>query len=253
MGMAAKNRAARSPLQEPSLPQPGDSLQDQIWERKLDLLGMLGIPVCFFAIALFEWWRYLVNSPPSPVLMTLLFVGSVVWGGRRLWQARRELEKMALGARGERTVGQMLELLRAQGYRTFHIDHVLIGPAGVFCIETKTWSKPNGECEIVYDGQKLLMNGHVPERDPLTQSKANARRVREILKQMAGRDVRVKPVVLFPGWWVQSPLHRAEVYVANPKLFLQAFRRGREYSSITLRPGDISFLAAGMERYLRQK
>jgi hypothetical protein len=70
---------------------------------------------------------------------------------------------------------------------------------------------------------------------PLLQSPASAPavknlgRIRSVLKQMTGRDVRVKPVVLFPGWWVQSSLHRAEVYVANPKRFLQSFKPVREY------------------------
>ena len=40
------------------------------------------------------------------------------------------------------------------------IDHVIIGPAGIFTIETKTWSKPvRGEARIVFDGEKLTAGG----------------------------------------------------------------------------------------------
>jgi hypothetical protein len=52
------------------------------------------------------------------------------------------------GIEGEKAVGQFLERLREQRYQVFHdlvgdgfnVDHVLIGPAGVFTIETKTSS-----------------------------------------------------------------------------------------------------------------
>ena len=58
-----------------------------------------------------------------------------------------------LGYFGERIVGEALDPLKADGFRVFHdvpagdgqtpfnIDHVIVGPSGIFAIETKTRRK----------------------------------------------------------------------------------------------------------------
>jgi hypothetical protein len=104
------------------------------------------------------------------------------------------LKNLRLGLEGEVAVGQFLdEYCRERGYKVLHdlqgdgfnVDHVLIGPGGIFAIDTKTHSKPTmGDPVITYDGQSVLIDGHAPDRDPIKQAKANARFVAELL---AGR------------------------------------------------------------------
>ncbi|GJM24502.1 MAG: hypothetical protein DHS20C16_09170 [Phycisphaerae bacterium] len=69
-----------------------------------------------------------------------------------------------------------MEQTREKGYRVYHdiqcdgfnIDHVLIGPGGVFVIETKTASKPTkGNATIKYDGESTRIVAYEPERDPI--------------------------------------------------------------------------------------
>lgn len=48
----------------------------------------------------------------------------------------------------------------------FNVDHILIGPAGVFTVETKTHSKPKGNSQIVFDGETIRIDGFEPDRDP---------------------------------------------------------------------------------------
>ena len=51
-----------------------------------------------------------------------------------------QIQQITLGERGEQVVGAVLDELRSDGYRVVHairynrgdIDHVLVGPAGVF-------------------------------------------------------------------------------------------------------------------------
>ena len=165
-----------------------------------------------------------------------------------------------MGLRGERIVGEVLDGLRAKGYRVFHdieedgynIDHVIVGPAGVFAIETKTRAKPSGrQAKIVYDGHRVLVNGIEPDRDPVGQAKAASRRVRGIIKEMTGKDVFVNPVVLYPGWWVDPPPRGAEVYVANEKYFAISF--DREHAREVLAGEDVGVIAAGIDRYMRRE
>ena len=101
----------------------------------------------------------------------------------------------------------------------FNIDHVLIGPTGVYTIETKTISKPSkGQCEIVYDGETVSVNGFTPERNPIVQAKAQANWIKGFLKEVITEDLAVQPVVLYPGWFVKPQPKSCEVWVLNPDL-----------------------------------
>src|SRR5690348_16911647 len=59
---------------------------------------------------------------------------------------KRDFENYARGAEGEEAVGELLEGLREQGWRVIHdvsfgrgnIDHIIVGPGGIFTIETKS-------------------------------------------------------------------------------------------------------------------
>lgn len=71
----------------------------------------------------------------------------------------RSAEMYERGAAGERTTGAILDQLRAYGWTVLHdvrwpgrpranIDHVVIGPSGVFVIDSKNWS---GRIDFVDD------------------------------------------------------------------------------------------------------
>jgi len=59
---------------------------------------------------------------------------------------KRDYESWAQGAEGEEVVGQILEGLREEGWCVIHdvsfgrgnIDHIVVGPGGIFTIETKS-------------------------------------------------------------------------------------------------------------------
>ena len=69
----------------------------------------------------------------------------------------------------------------------FNVDHVIVGPAGVFTVETKTWSKPaKGDAKVVFDGERVRINGFEPDRNPIVQAKAQARWLKEVLAESTG-------------------------------------------------------------------
>jgi hypothetical protein len=260
MSQAPQRSGKRSPIQQPPLPQAGDSTRDRVFGLTMDMFPWLLPPgLCLFWAGV-EWSRRLFGSSPSPWLPTILSVALAALAVRKIRQVRRSMRNYALGARGERAVGQSLETLRARGYHVFHdiqddrgnIDHILIGPAGVFAIETKTRSKrTTGRPTITYDGRKVLVDGLEPDRDPIAQALACARRLRQILKQQTGQDVTVKPVVLYPGWFVEYTTGQAtdaDVYVASDNYFLGSFAPGNAHAQRVLDDATINLLAAGMER-----
>lgn len=137
-----------------------------------------------------------------------------------------------LGSFGERIVAESLEPLKADGFRIFHdvpagdaknpfnIDHVIVGPSGVFAIETKTRRKGRAragfaEHQIIYDGN-VLAYPWGEDRHGLDQAQRQAAWLRAWLKQLLGQPIPVQPILTFPGWMVISRAH-GEVTVLNPK------------------------------------
>ncbi len=250
----------RSPIKEAPLPLAGESLRERrkrLWEDRLE--GPLVTAAAAIGIAALEWWRYFFPSEPKPWTMSAMALGAIAF---LLWRAKDALPKLSrlrLGEEGERKVGEELEKLRSRGYQVFHdvpgpgfnVDHVLVGPAGLVCIETKTWSKPaSGEAKIAFDGETLtvLPTGWHPSRDPVTQARALADWLGGLIKQSAGKDLFVRPVVLFPGWWIdQSKGSTREVWVLEPKA-LGGFL-GKDTQRLA--PEDIKLASFHLSQYVR--
>lgn len=105
-----------------------------------------------------------------------------------------------LGAAGEVAVGRRLAKLRAPRWHVVHavpldegradIDHVVIGPSGVFTLNTK-----NHPGAHVWVGMhSLLVNGQ--KTDYLWRSRAEAARAARLLGAACTLGVRVRPVIV---------------------------------------------------------
>lgn len=105
------------------------------------------------------------------------------------------------GARGEARVGAELERLYEEGFHIFHdwdkgkgnVDHFIVGPQGVFAIETKAWTG-----EITSHNGRLKRNGkYVPDNSPVRQAIANAMAVRDLIGETHRKKPFVVPVLCF--------------------------------------------------------
>jgi hypothetical protein len=204
-----------------------------------------------------EWLRPYYDLAPNPVLYSIAAVLSVAYAAFRFVRALPALRALKLARDGERTVGQFLERLREKGYQVFHdvlgsgfnVDHAIIGPAGIFTVETKTWSKPTTrDAKVQFDGQTLKVAGIDADRDPVVQAKAQASWLRELLAESAGRKFPVRPVVLFPGWFVeQDKGSTREMWVLNPK----ALPDFLDYEPRALSDADIHLASFHLSRFIR--
>jgi hypothetical protein len=149
-----------------------------------------------------------------------------------------------------------LEGFRQKGYKIFHdvagekfnVDHVLIGPTGIYAIETKTMSIPNGrKATVEYDGEKVTVAGFSPDRDPIVQAKAQSLWLRDLVEDSTGKSFGVRPVVLYPGWYVNKQPKNAEVWVLNPKA-LPSFL---EHDRTMMSPEDVHLVSYHLSRYVR--
>ena len=243
----------------PVVASPGDSLRTQIDEiQSGDVGAWIAVMVLVVMLALVEWIRWLVALPPQPWTFTVAAVLIVAFAVRKLRHILLHLRRLKKGLEGEIYVGQYLtNELRPLGYYVLHdireadynIDHVLIGPGGVFAVETKNPTKPAGDCRVTYDGQAIRVNGHTPDRDPLIQAQAASRRIGEILKEYAGEQVPVRGIVLYPGWFVERQPRGVETWVLNEK----ALPHFLNYEAPRLTTQQITVLKHALERSQRER
>jgi hypothetical protein len=250
--------ASESPLKEPPLRLPGQSLDEEIIEWQSERwINYFITASSLFMLALMEWFGYLTHAPRRPILFSVcvvLAIAGLVW---RVLHIRRKLRPLKLGRHGERVVGQFLEGFRGRGGRVFHdvpgeggfnVDHVLICPQGVFAVETKTWSLPWPAAKIITRDGELLKAGLKPDRDPIAQASAAARWVQDLLVRRAGHAFEVRAIVAVPGWRVDAALEHGTVCVIEPKQLPDYLARQR----ITLSAKEIRRLAFHLSRHIRE-
>ena len=131
----------------------------------------------------------------------------------------------------------------------FNVDHVLIGPAGVFTVETKTWSKPQrGEARIKFDGEQLTVAGREPERNPVVQARAQAGWLKGLLTESTGHQFEVFPVVVFPGWYIEQTNDCfRNMWVLEPKALPKFL--GNEPPCLT--PEEVKLASFHLSRFIR--
>ena len=251
--MKNKNKK-RSPLKSSPLRQAGQSLSEKMADIVDKMLLYLVYIIVFIFLALNEWSRLYFNTPPQPLFWTFVAVIVGIYFMIKIMRLWKEMKNYKLGRDGERIVGESLEKLREKGYKVFHdiigggfnIDHVLVGPGGVFSIETKTISK-KGDQTISYDGADIKIDGFIPDRNPITQAKGQMYCLENFIDEYAKLKVKVKPVVVYPGWYVNQEVYDPEVWVLNQKA-LPSFL---EKKDIFLNQEQINLIASHIENYTR--
>jgi hypothetical protein len=251
--------AKRSPLQAAPLRLPGQSIGDEIFDLGYDgVFAPLLLALFVALIAGLDWWRYAFNVKPNPWISTCATAVIAVYAVVRVRRTVKQLRQLKLGRDGERAVAQYLEWFRTAGFFVFHdvpnddsnIDHVLIGPRGMFTIETKTLSKPaRGECKVRVAGAQIYANGVPMSRDPLVQAKAQARWLSSFMAEAQFKAF-VQPVVVFPGWFVEPfDMKAAGVWVLPPK----ALDKFIEQEPERFTRDEVRAMASALSSFVRSK
>jgi hypothetical protein len=209
-----KRKGERCPLPDKLLRPPGYSLQLKLEELNDAFMSW------FMAAGLFSLLVVIFpQTRPADVWMPfmalvifgLIAVGCTVVALRKL----NQIHKYRRGLLGEQAVAEQLQSLSASGYRVFHdiqkdgkgnIDHAVVGPAGVFAIETKYRTKQPGKAgkpdhKAEFDGSKIQFPSGYDAKAP-EQARQNARWLANVLSKATGTPVTVQPIVALPGWYV---------------------------------------------------
>ena len=252
-----KKRISKSPIKEPLLRLPGQSIDEQMDRLFNDKAMKYALfALCIFLLAMFAWIQEFTGSRIHPWLMSIVAAPVITYCAVRFWQSAKEMKRLRLGRDGERAVAEQLDTVKKQGAIVFHdlladgfnLDHVVLSTRGVFVVETKTRSKPmKGSPSVTFDGKTLLVNGLKPERDPVAQVQGNARWLAEMLRAGTGKEFPVRPVVLFPGWFVEPIPRGRSVWVLNPKALPSFIQQ----EPIQMRESDLHLASFHLARYIR--
>lgn len=249
----------KSPIKDSPLRNPGETLDKQINELvNTEAMSHIISIVFVGVLTANEWWRWYMELPPRPVIYTVLFIIIIAYYLPKIFKIKKQLKSLRQGLEGEKAVGQYLEILREQGAKVFHdipgqnfnLDHVVIAPSGIYVIETKTYSKPEkGRAVIIFNGTSVKLN-NLPQNDkPIVQAIAASSWLKSLLQESTGKQFQTKPVVVFPGWYIEptSEAKNSDVWVLNPKA-LPSFIAN---SSNSLSDDQISMAAFHLSRYVR--
>ena len=163
------------------------------------MIGVAGL------LAMAASWAVLSLRGLPLALVELVALGVMI-GGTRLYSA--QADRWLRGAEGERAVGAVLAQLEDEGWRALHdislgrgnVDHVLVGPGGIFTIETKSHPGPIGIDRI----------------DPKMLKQAYAEK--KLLERITGFEV--QPLLVFSRAYIVGdvPAHRRGVTVLPARM-----------------------------------
>ena len=150
------------------------------------------------------------------------------------------------GARGEERTAKLLSPLEAQGFRVIHdrlipgrrenIDHIVVGPPGVFTIETKDYA---GKLRV--RGSEIWIAGH-RKTEIVAQARREAAAVAAIVS-----PITVTPLICIHhadlGWF---KVEVDGVRIVMPREMLKVLRK----APARLSPNDVDRLANQIDRAL---
>lgn len=182
--------------------------ENRILRLALRVEGLLGLALLSLGI-----FRYFLYGETALIVIVAIigfvFVGHIL----TIRHNQNEINKKASGARAEDLTARKLadqlpddyalinDCTLTLGRKHAQFDHIVIGPNGVFVVETKNW------CGQITDmGRKGYWT--------IRQEKRRDRLIRNPLKQTQ-RQVKVMQAALLETPWVDAPIHGI-IHKSNP-------------------------------------
>lgn len=191
----------------------------------LVVIFLYGLCLGFFLARHHQWLGWLAFA--AGVVLVLTFHKLIERPVRAL---SKERIRYLRGAQGEGLVGWLLQDL-SNDWHVFNgmklvsnwdIDHVVVGPGGLFCVSTKAW---RGLIDRSADGRLTYNN---EPTDLLRQTTGQAMHLRDRLQAMLGSDVPfVQPVLAMPFAYLRCSRQQGAVLVVHQEDLLVALEDRR--------------------------
>ncbi len=190
------------------------TLNEQVNDKIVDVIGLIFLSALIvtmpFAI---KGVAEMFASGKLNYFLIIVIAFGLIYVARKLWVKSNDLIKLKLGRDAELAVASELIELQSHGYQVFHdiqadgfnIDHLVVGPNGIFAIETKGRHKrikDDTNYKVKFENNHLAFPSWF-ESKPLEQAQNQANWVNKWLYESTGFNTLVLPVLCFPGWFVE--------------------------------------------------
>lgn len=148
----------------------------------------------------------------------------------------------------QRKTRRQLAKMERAGYRALHnglipdseeqIDHLVVGPAGVFAIDSEAWDK---RMPVRTRNARQIWHGPVSKKERLEHARWESQRAGEMLSGALGRPVTVRPAMAVYGPkipWDIATIRDVDVF-SGPKVKRYLRRRARHEGVKPLGDGEI--------------
>jgi hypothetical protein len=266
----------RSPFSQKLLRPAGESLRLKIDEIRNQIDDCLA-PMALGLVAPGVFCMAISKTSLFSVVFFTSIAGIISWviawfKWKKFRSLRKNLINYRLGFDGERCVAAELTPLLSCGYHvyhdfifdmypggdrtTFNIDHIAVGPEGVFVIETKAKRKslkpPVNELqshEIAVEtkspeGVMLRFPNGSRDNKAIVQARRQANQLRAWLNMPELTTNEVRPIVVFPGWMIKSDKWRKLGIQSARKLATRIPELGRGRN---LTPEEVQYIAVRLE------
>jgi uncharacterized membrane protein len=203
------------------------------WQRRAIIAVVVGV-----AFTIIGSWRL------GLTLAVLAAIADTIYRSRKVFTSQ---EQAGLSSAQRRTCRQLRKLERA-GYRAMHcvpipgsedqIDHLVVGRAGVFAIDSEAWSR---RLPVRTRIGRELWHGPHTMKDRLEHARWESERAAELLSGTLGSPVTVRAAMAVYGPkipWDVATIRDVDVF-SGPRLRKYLRRRARKIHEGSLSASDI--------------
>ena len=174
-----------------------------------------------------------------------------------IYRSRRNYSRTVRMTGAQRRTRRQLAKLRRAGYRAMNgnlipdsheqIDHLVVGPAGVFAIDSEAWDK---HLIVRTRNARQLWHGPVSMKDRLEHAHWESQQAADLLSGAMGKPVAVRPAMAVYGPkipWDVATIREVDVF-SGPRLRKYLRRRARQADARPLTDDEIEKVYAAANK-----
>jgi hypothetical protein len=208
-------------------------------------------------LVIMEWILWLLDYPPQPLVWTLYLLILLPYPAYRWSRLQQQIKQFNDYQKARASVLESMEKIRAHGHRVFsHVegdgvsmDYVVVGKNGIFIVDAKILMHPvEGKARVYFDGKLIKIQDDDRSGEMIQQASEKKRWLEEMLRQNIGKHFPIRPVILFPGWYIDATksAYGNDLWVLNTKdlpLYIQN-------TSEKIKEEDTVYIAYELSRYM---
>jgi hypothetical protein len=217
-----------------------------VWRRRLIVAVVVGV-----VFTIFTDWRIGLTLAVLAAIVDAFISSRSTAGGR----------SRGLVSGAQRRTKKELDKLERSGYRSLHIreipgsdqviDHFLVGPTGVYAIDSEQWDK---RLPVRTRNGRQLYHGPYSQKDRLEHARWEAEQASDLIGNALGEHVKVRPAMAVYGPaipWGFATIRDVDVFSGDKlRKYLRRHRAGRDER---LAPAEVERIYTAADKVLPAK